>query len=62
MLAWGTAINEDNFENSVWMRASAFGLRMWSGKEYPTHILVSILVQVQAKLEALDIDASPVTS
>lgn len=62
VLAWGIAINDDNFENLVWMRSAVLGERMWSTTELPTHAIVAKAVSLQKTLQGMGIDVSPVTS
>lgn len=62
LLAWGTFINDDNFENHLWMRAAVFGERMWSAAALPTYQLVAAIVEIQRTLEEAEVDVSPVTS
>ena len=62
MLAWGTAINDDTFENSVCMRSAILGERMWSATELPTYAILAKAVSLQRTLQNMGIDVSPVSS
>ena len=62
VLAWGTSINDDNFENNVWMRSAVFGERMWSAKSVSLPQLVAKIVVLQKSLQNSGIDVAPVTS
>lgn len=55
-------VNDDNFDNNVWMRAAIFGERLWSAAALPTYQLVAAMVEVQRTLEENGVDVSPITS
>jgi len=61
MMAWGISINDDTFENSVWMRSAVLAERMWSTTELPTLAIVAKAVSLQRTLQDMGIDVSPVT-
>jgi hypothetical protein len=62
MLAWGTAINGNNFEMNVWMRTAVFGDRLWSAGKTEDYQLIERMVPLQRTLQDLGIDVAPLTS
>ena len=62
MCLWGEVSNEYTLENNLWMRASAFGARVWSNSTMPIDQLVTELVKQKEVLKGMGVQASPFVS
>lgn len=59
---WGEVSNDDTLENNIWMRATAFGAKLWADQTGSIKQLVKDLVQVQKNLEKMGVRTSAFAS
>lgn len=59
---WSEVSNEDTFENNIWMRASAFGAKVWSPTKLSQVELVRSLTKLSGSLESMGVQPSPFTT
>jgi hypothetical protein len=59
---WGEVSNDDTLENNIWMRATAFGEKLWSDQVRTTKELVKEIVMIENELIKMGVNPSPIVS
>jgi hexosaminidase len=59
---WGEVSNDDTLENNIWMRATAFGEKLWSDKVRTVKDLVKEIVAIEDELIKMGVSPSPIVS